>query len=56
MPRGPANPGGAPEKIIGNWLSKRNNRHDIVLATKVRAAMGEMFVNTRATFKQREGC
>lgn len=52
---GPENAGGASEEIIGNWLADRNNRSDIVLATKVRAAMGVMFSDSRATFKQREG-
>ncbi len=52
---GPENPGGAAEEIIGNWLEARKNRADIVLATKVRAAMGVMFSDNRATFKQREG-
>lgn len=52
---GPANPGGVSEQIIGKWLSARGNRADIVLATKVRAAMGEQFSDNRSTFRQREG-
>lgn len=52
---GPSNAGGVAEDIIGSWLSRQSNRYDIVLATKVRAAMGEQFVDNRATFKQREG-
>jgi len=52
---GPDNPGGVSEEIIGRWLVSRNNRDDIVLATKVRAAMGQQFSDNRSTFKQREG-
>lgn len=52
---GPNNPGGVSEEIVGRWLAARGNRHDIVLATKVRAAMGEMFADHRGTAKQREG-
>jgi aryl-alcohol dehydrogenase-like predicted oxidoreductase len=33
------NPGGVSEEIIGRWLKTRGNRHDIVLATKVRGRM-----------------
>jgi len=52
---GPVNPGGVAEEIIGKWLHARGNRADIVLATKVRAAMGEQFCDNRSTFRQREG-
>nr|CAA6822778.1 MAG: Oxidoreductase [uncultured Thiotrichaceae bacterium] len=52
---GPANAGGVSEEIIGRWLTKQTHREDIVLATKVRAAMGEQFANNRSTFRQREG-
>ena len=52
---GPENAGGVSETIVGNWLADRKNRSGIVLATKVRAAMGVMFSESRATFKQREG-
>ena len=52
---GPENAGGVSETIIGNWIADRGNRTDIILATKVRAAMGVMFSDSRATFKQREG-
>jgi aryl-alcohol dehydrogenase-like predicted oxidoreductase len=52
---GPPNAGGVSEEIIGRWMAKRGNRDDIVLATKVRAAMGEQFSDHRATIKQREG-
>ncbi|MFK7856860.1 MAG: aldo/keto reductase [Granulosicoccus sp.] len=49
------NTGGVSEAIVGNWLAERNNRSEIVLATKVRAAMGVKFSDSRATYKQREG-
>lgn len=52
---GPVNPGGISEEIVGRWLAARGNRDDIVLATKVRAAMGSEFSDNRATIKQREG-
>ena len=52
---GPSNPGGVSEEIVGRWMAERGNRDDIVLATKVRAAMGELFSDGRATMKQREG-
>jgi aryl-alcohol dehydrogenase-like predicted oxidoreductase len=52
---GPHNPGGVSEEIIGRWIRKRGHRDDLVIATKVRAAMGEKFSDTRATAKQREG-
>ncbi len=34
------NPGGVSEQIIGRWMKARGNRESIVLATKVRGAMG----------------
>lgn len=52
---GPSNAGGVSEAIIGRWLQARGCRHDMVIATKVRAAMGEDFSDTRATARQREG-
>jgi len=52
---GPTNPGGVAEEIIGKWIKARENRADIVLATKVRAAMGVQFSDNRSTFRQREG-
>lgn len=52
---GPENPGGVSEEIIGSWLKGRGNRDDIVVATKVRAAMGQTFSDHRGTAKQREG-
>jgi len=36
----PGNAGGESEKIIGNWMKQRNNRKDVVIATKVGADMG----------------
>ncbi len=36
----PGNPGGVAEQIIGRWMKERGNRHDLVVATKVRGAMG----------------
>ncbi|MGD2040701.1 MAG: aldo/keto reductase [Anaerolineae bacterium] len=33
------NPGGVSEEIIGRWMRERGNRHDLVLATKVRGRM-----------------
>ncbi len=52
---GPENAGGVSEEIIGRWLQKQPSRYDLVVATKVRAAMGHQFSDSRATFKQREG-
>lgn len=34
------NPGGVAEEIIGRWMKDRGNRHDVVIATKVRGTMG----------------
>jgi aryl-alcohol dehydrogenase-like predicted oxidoreductase len=33
------NPGGVSEQIIGRWLKARNNRRQVILATKVRGRM-----------------
>ena len=52
---GPPNPGGVSEEIIGRWLRARGNRDRMIIATKVRAAMGEMFEDHRGTQQQREG-
>lgn len=52
---GRPNPGGVSEEIIGRWMAKRGNRRDLVVATKVRAPMGDGFSDTRRTFRQREG-
>lgn len=35
------NPGGVSEEIIGRWMKHRGNRHDVVVATKVRGRMWE---------------
>ncbi|GGE42879.1 aryl-alcohol dehydrogenase-like predicted oxidoreductase [Pedobacter psychrotolerans] len=37
----PENKGRESETIIGNWLKKRNRRHDVVIATKVGSDMGQ---------------
>ncbi len=52
---GPINPGGVSEEIVGSWLKARGNRDDVVIATKVRAAMGVQFSDHRGTASQREG-
>jgi aryl-alcohol dehydrogenase-like predicted oxidoreductase len=52
---GPSNSGGVAEEIIGRWMAKRGNRDGLVIATKVRGAMGERFSQGRDTFHQREG-
>ena len=36
----PGNPGGVSEEIMGRWMKARGNRDDMVVATKVRGAMG----------------
>ena len=36
----PGNVGGESETLIGEWLRKRNNREDVVIATKVGKPMG----------------
>lgn len=36
----PGNQGGESETIIGNWLKSRNNRQQVIIATKVGADMG----------------
>ncbi len=37
----PGNKGGESETIIGKWLKKHSKRHDIIIATKVGADMGQ---------------
>jgi aryl-alcohol dehydrogenase-like predicted oxidoreductase len=49
------NPGGVSEEIIGRWIKKRANRDQVIVATKVRGAMGENFSQGRNTPYQREG-
>jgi aryl-alcohol dehydrogenase-like predicted oxidoreductase len=38
--REPGAAGGVSEQIIGRWMKERGNRHDLVVATKVRGRMG----------------
>ena len=52
---GPENAGGVSEEIIGRWLKARGNRDSMIVATKVRAAMGPQFSDHRGTAKNREG-
>lgn len=52
---GPPNPGGVSEEIVGRWMTARGNRDDLVVATKVRGAMGEGSSQGRGTRHQREG-
>ena len=52
---GNGNAGGVSEEIIGRWMKARGNRDQVVVATKVRAAMGENFSQGRDTPYQREG-
>ena len=33
--------GGESEEVIGHWIAARKNRNDVVIATKVRGAMGD---------------
>jgi aryl-alcohol dehydrogenase-like predicted oxidoreductase len=51
----PNNPGGVSEEMIGRWIKARGNRDQLVIATKVRGAMGQSFSEGRNTIKQREG-
>jgi aryl-alcohol dehydrogenase-like predicted oxidoreductase len=37
----PGNTGGESETIIGNWMKERNNRSEIIVATKVASDMGD---------------
>jgi aryl-alcohol dehydrogenase-like predicted oxidoreductase len=52
---GPPNAGGVSEEIVGRWLTTRGDRDSMVVATKVRAAMGLSFSEHRGTASQREG-
>ncbi|MEO1063978.1 MAG: aldo/keto reductase [Actinomycetota bacterium] len=52
---GPPNAGGVSEEIIGRWMASRGNRDRMVVATKVRGALGEMFADHRGTARHREG-
>ncbi len=51
----PNNPGGVSEEIIGRWVKSRGNRDQIVIATKVRGAMGQNASQGRNTIHGREG-
>jgi aryl-alcohol dehydrogenase-like predicted oxidoreductase len=51
----PNNPGGISEEIIGRWVKARSNRDQIVIATKVRGAMGQNGSEGRNTIHAREG-
>lgn len=51
----PGNAGGVSEEIIGRWIADRGVRDQVVLATKVRYAMGDGFSQGRDTVHQREG-
>jgi aryl-alcohol dehydrogenase-like predicted oxidoreductase len=49
------NPGGVSEAIIGRYLASRRNRDRVLIATKVRGAMGEGATEGRNSPLQREG-
>lgn len=49
------NPGGVSEEMIGRWMKDRNNRDQIVVASKVRGPMGVNGSEGRSSRKQREG-
>jgi aryl-alcohol dehydrogenase-like predicted oxidoreductase len=51
----PNNPGGISEEIIGRWLKATGNRDRVLVATKVRAAMGQNFSEGDDHPLQREG-
>ncbi|MEO6843538.1 MAG: aldo/keto reductase, partial [Ginsengibacter sp.] len=44
------NHGGESETIIGNWMKKRGNRKDIIIATKVGADMGNSKKGLKANY------
>lgn len=46
----PGNQGGESETIIGNWMKERNNRQDVIIATKVGADMGQGKTDTSAAY------
>ena len=52
---GSNNPGGVSEQIIGRWLKATGNRDRVLVATKVRAAMGQDFSEGDDHPLQREG-
>ena len=49
------NPGGVSEEMIGRWIKARNNRDQLVIATKVRGPMGANGSQGRGSPHQREG-
>jgi aryl-alcohol dehydrogenase-like predicted oxidoreductase len=51
----PNNAGGVSEEIIGRWLKQTGNRDRVLIATKVRAGMGQDFSEGRKHPLQREG-
>jgi len=51
----PNNAGGVSEEIIGRWLKQTGNRDQVLIATKVRAGMGQDFSEGRKHPLQREG-
>ncbi|HEY6841044.1 MAG TPA: aldo/keto reductase, partial [Chthoniobacterales bacterium] len=51
----PNNPGGISEQIIGRWLKATGNRDRVLVATKVRCAMGQDFSEGDDHPLQREG-
>jgi aryl-alcohol dehydrogenase-like predicted oxidoreductase len=51
----PNNVGGVSEEIIGRWLKESGNRDRVLIATKVRAGMGQGFSEGRDHPLQREG-
>ncbi|MBS3967445.1 MAG: aldo/keto reductase [Truepera sp.] len=51
----PNNPGGVSEAIIGRYLASRQNRDRVLIATKVRGAMGTGATEGRNSPLQREG-
>ncbi|MBS3933869.1 MAG: aldo/keto reductase [Truepera sp.] len=51
----PNNPGGVSEAIIGRYLASRQNRDRVLIATKVRGAMGAGATEGRNSPLQREG-
>jgi aryl-alcohol dehydrogenase-like predicted oxidoreductase len=51
----PNNPGGISEQVIGRWLKASGNRDRVLVATKVRAAMGQDFSEGDDHPLQREG-
>lgn len=46
----PGNKGGESETIIGNWMKERNNRQDVIIATKVGADMGQGKTDTSPAY------